>query len=90
MWEANLQEAKLEKANLQEAKLDIAAKRRKKHKNQISGLVNSMCYNEQKSKFRLFTNPSSLRKQNYRKPTLKMRIFSKLTLVGLIHRMQLL
>jgi hypothetical protein len=23
---------------------DIAAKRRKKHKNKISGLVNSMCY----------------------------------------------
>jgi hypothetical protein len=39
---------------------DIAAKRRKKHKNQISGLVNSMCYNEQKSIFRLFTDPSIL------------------------------
>ena len=39
---------------------DIAAKRRKKHKNKISGLVNSMCYTEQKSKFRLFTNPSTL------------------------------
>jgi len=38
---------------------DIAAKRRKKPKNQISGLVNSMRYNEQKSKFRLFTNPST-------------------------------
>jgi hypothetical protein len=30
---------------------DMAAKRRKKHKNKISGLVISMCYNEQKSKF---------------------------------------
>ena len=39
---------------------DIAAKRRKKHKNKISGLVNSICYNEQKSKFRLFTKPSIL------------------------------
>jgi hypothetical protein len=28
---------------------DVAAKMRKKHKNQISGLLNSMCYNEQKS-----------------------------------------
>jgi sodium/bile acid cotransporter 7 len=36
----------------------MATKRRKKHKNQNSGLVNSMGYNEQKSKFRLFTNPS--------------------------------
>jgi hypothetical protein len=39
---------------------DIAAKRRKMHKNQISGIVNSMCYNAQKSKFRLFTSLSSL------------------------------
>jgi hypothetical protein len=38
--------------------IDIAAKRRKKHKTKISGLVNSMSYNEQKSNFRLFTNPS--------------------------------
>jgi len=30
---------------------DMAAKRRKKHKNKISELVISMCYNEQKSKF---------------------------------------
>jgi len=30
---------------------DMAAKRRKKHKNNISGLVILMCYNEQKSKF---------------------------------------
>jgi hypothetical protein len=37
---------------------DIAAKRRKNPKTQISGLVNSMSYNEQKSKFRLFANPS--------------------------------
>jgi len=29
-------------------KIDIAAKRRKKHRNIVSGLVNSMCYNEQK------------------------------------------
>ena len=40
--------------------LDIAAKRHKKHKNQISWLINSICYNEQESKFRLFTNPSTL------------------------------
>jgi len=39
---------------------DIAAKRREKHKNPISELVNSMCYNEQKLKFRLFTNPTIL------------------------------
>jgi hypothetical protein len=32
-------------------KYDMAAKRRKKHKNKISGLVISMCYDEQKSKF---------------------------------------
>jgi hypothetical protein len=38
----------------------MAAKRRKKHKNKISGVVISMCYNEQKSKFRLFTNPSRM------------------------------
>jgi hypothetical protein len=38
----------------------MAAKRRKRHKNQISGFVNSMCYNEDKSKFRHFTNPSRL------------------------------
>ena len=31
--------------------IDIAAKRRKKHKNQISGFVNSMCYNGQNSMF---------------------------------------
>jgi hypothetical protein len=30
---------------------DMAAKRRKMHKNKISGLVISKCYNEQKSKF---------------------------------------
>jgi len=30
-------------------KIDIAAKRRKKHKNKISGVVISMCYNEQES-----------------------------------------
>jgi hypothetical protein len=30
---------------------DMAAKRRKKHKNKISGLVISICYDEQKSKF---------------------------------------
>ena len=33
---------------------------RKKHKNQILGLVSSMCYNEQKSNFKLFTNTSSI------------------------------
>ena len=38
-------------------KIDIAAKRRKKHKNKISGFVNSVCYNEQKSEFRLYTDP---------------------------------
>ena len=47
-------------------KIDIAAKRRKKHKNKISGLVNSMCYNEQKLKFRLFTNPSKLTIEYFR------------------------
>jgi len=31
------------------SKSDMAAKRRKKHKTKISGLVISMCYNEQKS-----------------------------------------
>ena len=31
--------------------IDMAAKRRKKHKNKISGIVISVCYNEQKSKF---------------------------------------
>ena len=45
------------KANSHFLIFDIAAKRRKKHKKQISGLVNSMCYNEQNSKFRLFTGP---------------------------------
>jgi hypothetical protein len=39
---------------------DMAAKRRKKHKNKFSGLAISMCYSEQKSKFSLFTNPSYL------------------------------
>jgi hypothetical protein len=43
----------------------MAAKRRKKHKSQISGPVNSMCYNEQESKSRLFTNPSKLTIDNY-------------------------
>ena len=38
----------------------MAAKRHKNHKNKITGQINSMCYNEQKSRFRLFTNPSSL------------------------------
>jgi hypothetical protein len=38
----------------------MAAKRRKKHKYQMSGLVFSMCYNEQKSKFRLFTESINL------------------------------
>ena len=32
-------------------KFDLAAKKRKKHKNKFSGFVISMCYNEQKSKF---------------------------------------
>jgi hypothetical protein len=31
--------------------IDMAAKRLKKHKNKISRLVISMCYNERKSKF---------------------------------------
>ena len=35
----------------------MAAKRRKMHKNKISGLIVTVCYNEQNSKFRLFTNP---------------------------------
>jgi hypothetical protein len=38
----------------------MAAKRRKKHKNKISGLVISMCYNKQKAKFSLFAKPSRL------------------------------
>jgi hypothetical protein len=38
----------------------MATKRRKKHKNKISGFVISICYNEQKSNFRLFANPSKL------------------------------
>jgi len=41
----------------------MAAKKRKKHKNKISGLAISMCYNEQKLKFSLFTNPSILMTQ---------------------------
>jgi len=32
-------------------KIDMAEKRHKKHKNESSGLVISMCCNEQKSKF---------------------------------------
>jgi hypothetical protein len=47
-----------------EPQLDLAAKRRKKHKNQISGLVNSRCYNEHKSYFWLFTIPSQLNWEN--------------------------
>jgi hypothetical protein len=47
---------------LRKININMAAKRRKKHKNKISGLVISMCYNEQKSKFSLFTNPSILEK----------------------------
>jgi hypothetical protein len=39
----------------------MAAKRHKKHKNKISGLVISMCYNEPKSKFSLFKNPSNFK-----------------------------
>jgi len=31
--------------------VDMAAKRRKKHKNKISGRINSVCYIEQKSEF---------------------------------------
>jgi hypothetical protein len=38
----------------------MATKRRKKHKNKILRLLISMCYHEQKSKFSLFTNPSTL------------------------------
>ena len=34
--------------------LDMAAKRRKKHKNKISGRVNSMCYYEQKIEIMTF------------------------------------
>jgi len=36
----------------------MATKRRKKHKNNISEFVIAMCYNRQKAKFSLFTNPS--------------------------------
>jgi hypothetical protein len=53
-------------------KLDIAAKRHKKHKNKISGFVNSKCYNEQKSKSRLFTKPS--------KPVLMNNLIHKISL----------
>jgi hypothetical protein len=42
-------------------KTDMAAKRRKKHKNKIPVLVNSMCYIEQNSKLRLFTSSSRLK-----------------------------
>jgi len=35
----------------------MAVKRRKKHRDKLSGLVISMCYNEQNSKFWLFMNP---------------------------------
>ena len=40
-----------EQSYLEQLKGDMAAKRRKKHKNKISRLVISMCYNEQKPKF---------------------------------------
>jgi hypothetical protein len=43
----------------------MAAKRHKKHKNKIAGIVNSTCYNEQISKFRLFTNPLVLELRNF-------------------------
>ena len=42
------------------SKFDLAAKRHKKLKNKISVLVISMGYNEQKSKFGLFTSSSNL------------------------------
>jgi hypothetical protein len=44
-------EWQITKTEIQNSKLDMAAKRRKKHQNKISGLVISMCCNEQKSKF---------------------------------------
>jgi hypothetical protein len=48
---------------LRKFNIDIAAKRRKKHKNKISGLVISMCYHERKIQF--FTNPSILVRYPY-------------------------
>jgi len=42
-------------------KVDMAAKRRKKHKKQISEHVMSMCYSEQETKFWIFLNSSRLR-----------------------------
>ena len=46
----------------------MAAKRHKNRKNKITGLVNSMCYNEQKSKFRIFTHPSSFHSRRFYNP----------------------
>ena len=48
-------------ASCRKPKVDMAAKRRKKHKNKILELVISICYNQKKSKFWLFTNPSKVR-----------------------------
>jgi hypothetical protein len=39
------------RSHVQKLNVDMAAKRRKKHKNKISELVISMCYNEKKLKF---------------------------------------
>ena len=58
--EANLTGGTSERLNLWNPIFDVATKRRIKHKNKISGLVISMCYNEQKSKVSLSTNPSYL------------------------------
>jgi hypothetical protein len=41
---------------------DIAARKHKKHKIKISGLVISISYNEELSNFRLFTSPSIFKK----------------------------
>jgi len=51
-------------AYLDKPKLIWPQKGSKKHKNKISELVNLMCYNEQKTKFRLFTNSSELTIEN--------------------------
>jgi len=44
----------MQKPKKTKVNFDIAAKRHRTHKNQISGLVNSVCYNEQTSRFRIF------------------------------------
>ena len=52
-----------------------------KHKNKISGFVNSMCYHEKKLKFGLLTSPSSLTKKKQIHKNLLRRDFLKLGFV---------